>query len=100
MGSQSLPVDSMSAGTFMSKRRKADYETSDDAALAILFTARDPEALRVIATRNNQRLFRTAWSILRNHAEAEDVIGHYDEHFALGLTTPQKGDLVEYLKSL
>lgn len=29
-----------------------------------------------------------------------DVIDHYDAHFGLGLTDPEKADLVEYLKSL
>lgn len=147
-----------------------DYETLDDNALARLFAARDANAVHVIATRNNQRLFRAAWSILKNRAEAEDivqndgncaschsgphftdaglrlhsaeevgmepltaqrsatgyyrttplralwqhppyfhdgssttlhdVVAHYDAHFSLGLSTRQKDDLVEYLKSL
>jgi hypothetical protein len=29
-----------------------------------------------------------------------DVVNHYDAHFGLGLTDPEKADLVEYLKSL
>jgi len=29
-----------------------------------------------------------------------DVVAHYDATFSLGLTAEQKGDLVEYLKSL
>ena len=29
-----------------------------------------------------------------------DVVDHYDEHFALGLSSEDKADLVEYLKSL
>jgi hypothetical protein len=29
-----------------------------------------------------------------------DVVNHYDQHFALGLSTGEKTDLVEYLKSL
>jgi cytochrome c5 len=29
-----------------------------------------------------------------------DVVNHYDAHFALGLSGPQKNDLVEFLKSL
>jgi hypothetical protein len=28
------------------------------------------------------------------------VIDHYDRHFSLGLTSAEKTDLVEYLKSL
>ncbi|WP_334129698.1 RNA polymerase sigma factor [Sneathiella sp.] len=35
---------------------------------------RDADAIRTITTRNNQRLFRTAWSVLRNHADAEDAV--------------------------
>jgi len=29
-----------------------------------------------------------------------DVVNHYNSHFNLGLTTPEKSDLAEYLKSL
>jgi cytochrome c peroxidase len=29
-----------------------------------------------------------------------DVVDHYDRFFRLGLTAPEKSDLVEYLKSL
>ena len=58
----------------MSARAKPDYELLDDAALAQLVAARDPEAVRLVTMRNNQRLFRAAWSILRNRAEAEDAV--------------------------
>ena len=30
--------------------------------------------MRLLTQRNNQRLFRTAWSILKNRAEAEDAV--------------------------
>ena len=33
-------------------------------------------------------------------ATLEDVVGHYNRHFGLGLTPKQQRDLVEYLKSL
>ncbi len=33
-------------------------------------------------------------------ATLDDVVNHYDTHLKLGLTAPQKHDLVEYLKSL
>jgi hypothetical protein len=33
-------------------------------------------------------------------ATLDDVVAHYDTFFVLGLTEPEKGDLVEYLKSL
>jgi hypothetical protein len=33
-------------------------------------------------------------------ATMADVVNHYDAHFTLGLTAPEKADVVEYLKSL
>ena len=51
-----------------------DYERLDDAALAARLAARDPLAVRLITARNNQRLYRAAWSILKNRAEAEDAV--------------------------
>jgi RNA polymerase sigma-70 factor (ECF subfamily) len=51
-----------------------DYEVLDDAALAALVAARDPRAVRIVTTRNNQRLFRAAFAILGNRAEAEDAV--------------------------
>ncbi|MFL6844101.1 MAG: RNA polymerase sigma factor [Allosphingosinicella sp.] len=53
---------------------RPDYEALDDLALARLVAARDPAAVRLVTGRNNQRLYRAAWSILRNPAEAEDVV--------------------------
>ena len=46
----------------------------DDAALAKLCATRDREAVRHVVTANNQRLFRTAWSIRRDRAEAEEAV--------------------------
>lgn len=51
-----------------------DYETLSDIDLTGLMAARDPAAVRLITQRNNQRMFRAAWSILKNHAEAEDAV--------------------------
>ncbi|MBS0276025.1 MAG: sigma-70 family RNA polymerase sigma factor, partial [Proteobacteria bacterium] len=51
-----------------------DYERLNDAELAARFAAKDPIAVRLITTRNNQRLYRTAWSIVKNRAEAEEVV--------------------------
>jgi RNA polymerase sigma-70 factor (ECF subfamily) len=51
-----------------------DYETLSDADLAVRATARDGQALRIITARNNQRLYRAAWSILKNRADAEDAV--------------------------
>ena len=53
---------------------KRDYETLSDLDLTGLMAARDPAAVRLITQRNNQRLFRTAWAILKNRAEAEDAV--------------------------
>ena len=51
-----------------------DYDRLDDIRLAARAAAGDSRAVALITTRNNQRLFRTAWSVLRNHSEAEDVV--------------------------
>src|SRR5688500_15802874 len=46
----------------------------DDETLAKLVARRDPDAVRLVTQRNNQRLFRVAWSILKDLAEAEDAL--------------------------
>jgi RNA polymerase sigma-70 factor (ECF subfamily) len=51
-----------------------DYRDLSDLALAGRIAARDPAAVRIVTERNNQRLFRTAWAILRDRAEAEDAV--------------------------
>lgn len=51
-----------------------DTAALSDIELAARIAARDPAAVRLMTERNNQRLFRTAWSILGNRAEAEDVV--------------------------
>jgi RNA polymerase sigma-70 factor (ECF subfamily) len=51
-----------------------DYEHLSDVELARLVTQRDSSAVRVITRRNNQRLHRAAWSVLRDRAEAEDAV--------------------------
>jgi RNA polymerase sigma-70 factor, ECF subfamily len=51
-----------------------DYRRIGDAELAHLCAARDRHALEHLITANNQRLFRTAWSILKNRAEAEEAV--------------------------
>ena len=45
-----------------------------DVELAACCAAGDAQAVRHVVTANNQRLFRAAWSILRNREEAEDVL--------------------------
>lgn len=51
-----------------------DYEHLSDVELAMHVVRRDPHAVRVITGRNNQRLYRAAWSVLRNRAEAEEAV--------------------------
>ena len=53
---------------------RAHIETLTDEDLVNLARARDEAAVRAITTRYNRRLFRIARSILRNDAEAEDVV--------------------------
>jgi RNA polymerase sigma-70 factor (ECF subfamily) len=45
-----------------------------DLALAERCRAREPDAVRSVITANNQRLFRTAWSILKDRGEAEEAV--------------------------
>nr|WP_294849729.1 RNA polymerase sigma factor [uncultured Sphingomonas sp.] len=47
---------------------------ADDLELARRCARRDPVALRLVITTNNQRLFRAAWSIVKDRTEAEDVV--------------------------
>ena len=51
-----------------------DYSGLTDAELAHRCAARDPGAIRHVIAANNQRLFRTAWSILRSRADAEEAV--------------------------
>ncbi len=51
-----------------------DFQTLTDIELAQHAAARNITAIRIITTRNNQRLFRTAWSVLKNHMDAEDAV--------------------------
>lgn len=53
---------------------RTDYQTLSDLDLAALIAARDPGAVRLVTERNNQRLFRAAWSVLGQRAEAEDAV--------------------------
>jgi RNA polymerase sigma-70 factor (ECF subfamily) len=61
----------MMAGTLDLAR---DYRSLSDTELARLCAARDATAIRHVITSNNQRLFRTAWSILKHRAEAEEAV--------------------------
>src|SRR3954467_12520656 len=51
-----------------------DLRTLADPELARLIAAGDRAAVRLVTERNNQRLFRAAWSILKNREEAEDAV--------------------------
>lgn len=51
-----------------------DYASLPDTVLASRIAARDGKAVRIVVERCNQRLFRTAWSILKDRAEAEDIV--------------------------
>jgi len=51
-----------------------DYSRLGDLELAKLCATRDRGAIHYVVTSNNQRLFRAAWSILKNRAEAEEAV--------------------------
>lgn len=50
------------------------YRELSDVELARLCVERDRGAIEHVITSNNQRLFRTAWSILKSSSEAEDAV--------------------------
>lgn len=54
----------------MSTRPQAAVTSLGDIELARLCAARDEAALRHVITCNNQRLFRAAWSILKDRPES------------------------------
>jgi len=47
---------------------------TDDLTIARRCAAGDDEAIRLLTRANNQRLFRAAWSILKDRSEAEDAV--------------------------
>lgn len=51
-----------------------DYRSLGDREIAALCAGRDRGAIEHVVTTNNQRLFRTAWSILKNRGEAEEAV--------------------------
>jgi len=53
---------------------RLDYERLSDLDLAALIARRDEGAIRLVTRRNNQRLYRAAWSILKDRADAEDAV--------------------------
>lgn len=58
----------------MSAQPKPEYAALEDRELARLCAGHDRKAVRHVVTANNQRLFRTAWSILKDRAEAEEAV--------------------------
>jgi RNA polymerase sigma-70 factor (ECF subfamily) len=51
-----------------------DLEDLADLDLAARLARGDPAAVRLVTTRNNQRLYRACWSILHDRAEAEEAV--------------------------
>lgn len=51
-----------------------NYQSLTDVELAKRIAQRDALAVRVVTSRNNQRLYRTAWSVLRDRADAEETV--------------------------
>lgn len=58
----------------MSAKPLFDYAAMGEGELASLCAARDSGALRHVIGANNQRLFRAAWSILKDRSEAEEAV--------------------------
>ena len=58
----------------MRKLRHVDHAALDEAELVRLAQAGDGDAFRAIMQRGNQRLFRVARGVVRDDAEAEDVL--------------------------
>lgn len=58
----------------MSALAELRYESRSDLELAADIARRDARAVRLVMRRNNQRLFRAAWQILRNREDAEDAV--------------------------
>jgi RNA polymerase sigma-70 factor (ECF subfamily) len=57
-----------------SRKQAVDFAALSDFDLARRCAAREPDAIRFVITANNQRLFRAAWSILKNRGEAEEAV--------------------------
>ena len=64
----------MTAIPIAAERLRPDMSNWSDAELVSSARTGDEAAVRAIVKRNNQRLFRAARAIVRNDAEAEDVV--------------------------
>jgi RNA polymerase sigma-70 factor (ECF subfamily) len=62
------------------------YETLSDIELARRIAQRDSMAARLVIKRNNQRLYRAAWSVLKDRSEAEEAVqeGYLKAFAAIG----------------
>jgi RNA polymerase sigma-70 factor, ECF subfamily len=58
----------------MSTQRHFQCLSRSDMDLAEDIANRDPAAMRIVIQRNNERLFRIAWGILKNREDAEDAV--------------------------
>jgi RNA polymerase sigma-70 factor (ECF subfamily) len=57
-----------------SNKQAIDFAALADLDLAHRCADRDAEAIRFVIASNNQRLFRAAWSVLKNRSEAEEAV--------------------------
>jgi RNA polymerase sigma-70 factor, ECF subfamily len=62
------------------------YETLSDVELARRIAQRDSTAARLVIKRNNQRLYRAAWSVLKDRSETEEAVqdGYLKAFAAIG----------------
>jgi RNA polymerase sigma-70 factor, ECF subfamily len=58
----------------MTTQPRLDYEAMSDLQLAAACMGGDRDAVRQITVANNQRLFRAAWSVLRDRHDAEEAV--------------------------
>lgn len=57
-----------------SPTKAVDFATLGEHDLVQRCAERDRDAIRYVITANNQRLFRAAWSVLKNRSEAEEAV--------------------------
>jgi RNA polymerase sigma-70 factor (ECF subfamily) len=57
-----------------SGKQAVDYAALGDLDVARGCALRNADAIRFVIAANNQRLFRAAWSILKNRSEAEEAV--------------------------
>ena len=82
----------------MLNRNNNNYATLSDGELASRIAVRDVAAVRLVTGRNNQRLFRAAWSILKDRSEAEEAVqdGYMKAFDAIG-TFAERSSLSTWL---